>query len=133
MENSMTRTRSTGDKHSGGTWGNPHPNKLKVKFGKLPAPDWISNADAQWKQASKLPGITANAYRQRLLDFIEIEKPVLWLTLRASRDSDYIDFHGKADKFINAILQHAHGRKWSRLPLTVRPTVFGFLEHASLN
>ena len=118
----------------GGSWGNPHPNKPKVKTRKpLPLPDWIPNADALWRQASQMPGLTAKCYRQELLDFIEEKKPRLWLTLKVSKTSDYIDFHEKADKFINAILQRAHGRKWSSLPLTVRPTVFGFLEHPLTN
>jgi hypothetical protein len=135
MENTLERIRHIKKSNQlGGSWGDPHPNRPKAIIrNPLPLPDWISNANALWKQASQMPGLTAKRYRQEILDFIKEQKPNLWLTLKVSRNSDYIDFHSKADKYINAILQHAHGRKWSSLPLTVRPTVFGFLEHPFTN
>jgi len=127
----MKRSKIGGQNN--GSWGDPHPKSNKSSNRKLPQRDYIENADALWKQATKMPELSAKHYRQKFMKFIKDKRPTLWLTLTISRNSDHIEFYGAADRFIAAILQLAHGRKWSSLPLTIRPTVFGFLEQPFTN
>jgi hypothetical protein len=94
---------------------------------------WKTNADALWRQSSRLPGVSNRAFRHDFIRWILEKKPNLFLTLTLPLNQDFVRFHTQADKFMGSIMQRAYGREWPKRSYRIRPFAMGFLEHPHTN
>jgi len=96
-------------------------------------PDWYTAAETLAEHADECGSFTNRRMRFEFMKFARAIRPNVFLTLGMSPNARVITFHRQADKFIDAVLQHAHGQDWTSLPLANRPRGIGFLEHPNSN
>jgi hypothetical protein len=110
----------------------PVARQSKRRSGKM-INGWKSGADAAWRQASRLPGVTNATYRRAFMEWVLQNRPNLFLTLTLAPQHDFIKCHTQADKLMGSIMQCAYSHDWTKRPARTWPFALGFLEHPYTN